>query len=58
MFALDVVKQASNEQDGSWSRIDVGICFESVRDRESMAFGGLTEKWPNDQDFFKTGKAE
>ena len=51
------------EQCGSRRRVDVGIFLESVRDRESMSFCGLTEKWPSenrslDQDFFETGKAE
>ena len=37
------------EQCGSRRRVDVGIFLESVRDRESMAFCGLTEKWPNEK---------
>ena len=60
---LDGVKRAEANKAVTRRRVDVGIFLESVRDRESMAFCGLTEKWPSenrslDQDFFETGKAE
>ena len=57
------IRWGKRGQGDSRRRVDVGIFLESVRDRESMAFCGLTEKWPSengslDQDFFETGKAE